>query len=269
MARKKKHPERANHDRWMVSYADFITLLFALFVVMFAAASSDQKKAGQIAQAVQVAFKQMAIFAPNGKMVPLDDSGALPSDTNKVIGSDHSAFDAAQFVAGGKPGSAETAMRDIRSQLQVKLREELASGSLRISDDSRGLTISLAESGFFSPGSAVMSPAAQAAVDRIAATVRPYDYNIRVEGHTDNVPIHTAQFPSNWELSTARATFLLQYLISGASLKPERLSAAGYGEYKPVASNETPEGRAANRRVDLVVLGPASVKLEPPAPNAR
>jgi chemotaxis protein MotB len=267
MARKKKRPEPANHERWLVSYADFITLLFALFVVMFAASNSDQKKAGQIAKAVQLAFKEMAIFTPNGKVVPLYDTGNLPSDSKRVIGNDHSAFDAAQIVAGG--AASATAMRDIRSQLEVKLKEELANQSVRISEDSRGLTISLAEAGFFSPGSAVMPPAALAAVDRIAATLRPFDYNIRVEGHTDNTPIHTTQFPSNWQLSIARSTFLLQYLISGTSLPPERLSAAGYGEYRPVASNATAEGRAANRRVDLVVLGAASMKLEPPAPNAR
>jgi len=269
MARKKKHPEHVNHERWLVSYADFITLLFAFFVGMFAASNADQKKAGQVAQAVQVAFKEMAIFAPNGKVVPLYENGNLPSDSNKVIGNDHSAFDATQLVAGGKPGSAAQGIRDIRSQLEVKLKEELARGNLRISEDARGLTISLAEAGFFSPGSAVMPPAALIAIDSIAATLKPFDYNIRVEGHTDNIPIHTAQFPSNWELSTARATFLLQYLISGASLQPERLSAAGYGEYRPVASNQTAEGRAANRRVDLVVLGPASLKLEPPVPNTR
>jgi chemotaxis protein MotB len=269
MARKKKHPEHVNHERWLVSYADFITLLFAFFVVMFAASNSDQKKAGQVAQAVQVAFKEMAIFAPNGKVVPLYDNGNLPSDTNKVIGNDHSAFDAVQLVAGGKSGNAAEALQDIRSQLEVKLKDELAKGNVRISEDSRGLTISLAEAGFFSPGSAVIPPTALAAIDRIAGTLKPFDYNIRVEGHTDNTPIHTPQFPSNWELSTARATFLLQYLISGTSLQPERLSAAGYGEYRPVASNQTEAGRAENRRVDLVVLGPASLKLEPPVPNAR
>ena len=158
MVRRKKHSEHPNHDRWLVSYADFITLLFAFFVVLFAASNSDQKKAGQVAQAVQVAFKEMAIFAPNGKVVPLYDNGTLPSDTNRVIGSDHSAFDATQLVAGGKPGTAAPPMRDIRSQLEVKLKEELASGSVRISEDARGLTISLAETGFFSPGSAVMPP---------------------------------------------------------------------------------------------------------------
>ena len=108
-----------------------------------------------------------------------------------------------------------------------------------------------------------MPPQSLEVVDRIAATLRPLSYNIRVEGHTDNAPIHTPQFPSNWELSTARATFLLQYLISNAEIPAQRLSAVGYGEYRPVASNDTPEGRAANRRVDLVVLGDAAEKLEP------
>src|SRR6476646_2274306 len=185
MTRKRKHPEHPNHDRWLVSYADFITLLFAFFVVLFAASNSDQNKAGKVAQAVQVAFKEMGIFSTNGKVVPLYEDGSLPSDTRRVIGNDHSAFDAAQIVAGGKPGSAAAAMKDIRSQLEVKLKEELASQSVRISEDSRGLTISLAEAGFFSPGSAVMPPAALAAVDRIASTLRPFDYNVRVEGHTD------------------------------------------------------------------------------------
>jgi chemotaxis protein MotB len=99
--------------------------------------------------------------------------------------------------------------------------------------------------------------------------VKPLGYSLRVEGHTDNTPIHTAQFPSNWELSTARATFLLEYLISNTGIPPQRLSAVGYGEYRPVTGNNTPEGRASNRRVDLVVLGAAAEKLEPQGPVAR
>jgi len=265
MARKRKHPEHANHERWLVSYADFITLLFAFFVVMFAASNSDQKKAGQIAQAVQVAFKEMAVFSPSGKVVPLYDTGSLPEDTKSVIGNSHSAFDATQFVAAAKPGEngKGSTIKEVKEQLEALLKEEIAKHDVRIAEDSRGLTVSLAEAGFFDPGSAVMPPAALAVVDRIAATLRPQGYNLRVEGHTDNTPIHTAQFPSNWELSTARATFLLQYLISSGSIPPQRLSAAGYGEYRPVASNSTPEGRAANRRVDLVVLGAAAEKDEP------
>src|SRR6516225_4367799 len=111
MSRRRKHPEHSNHERWLVSYADFITLLFAFFVVMFAASNSDQKKAGQIAHSVQVAFKEMAVFTPAGKVVPLYDNGNLPAETKRVIGNDHSVFDAAQFVASGKPGEAQARQR--------------------------------------------------------------------------------------------------------------------------------------------------------------
>jgi chemotaxis protein MotB len=276
MARKKKHPEHVNHERWLVSYADFITLLFAFFVVMFAASNSDQKKAGQVAQAVQVAFKEMAVFSPSGKVVPLYDAGGLPADTKSVIGNAHSGFDATQLVAAAKSGEGgKTATIDqvegrktatigeVKEQLKTLLKDEIAKHHVSLAEDSRGLTVSLAEAGFFEPGSAVMPPKALAVVDRIATTLRPQGYNIRVEGHTDNTPIHTAQFPSNWELSTARATFLLQYLISSGNIPPQRMSAVGYGEYRPVAPNDDAEGRAANRRVDLVVLGAAAEKQEP------
>jgi chemotaxis protein MotB len=265
MARKKKHPEHVNHERWLVSYADFITLLFAFFVVMFAASNSDQKKAGKVAQAVQVAFKEMAVFSPSGKMVPLYDTGGLPADTKSVIGNSHSGFDATQLVATGKPGEGgrSSSIKEVKQQLEGTLQGEIAKGDVRLTEDARGLTVSLAETGFFGSGSAVMPPEALAVVDRIAETLRPLSYSVRVEGHTDNTPIHTAQFPSNWELSTARATFLLQYLIANGRIPPQRLSAVGYGEYRPVASNSTPEGRAANRRVDLVVLGALSEKQEP------
>jgi len=264
MARKKKHPEHVNHERWLVSYADFITLLFAFFVVMFAASNSDTKKAGQVAQAVQVAFREMAIFSPSGGVIPLYDTGGLPADTNTIIGSAHSAFDAAEFIATGKPKlTGKPAMSEVRSELETVLKNEIDANSVRLSEDSRGLTISLAEAGFFDSGLAVMPPKALAIIDRIVSKLQPLEYGIRVEGHTDNTPIHTPQFPSNWELSTGRATFLLEYLISNSKLPPQRLSAVGYGQYRPVASNNTAEGRASNRRVDLVVLGEAAEKLEP------
>src|SRR2546425_5573852 len=192
MARKKKHPEHVNHERWLVSYADFITLLFAFFVVMFAASNSDQKKAGKIAQAVQVAFKEMAVFTPTGKVVPLYDEGGLPSDTKNVIGNTHSAFDSTQFVASGKQGSANKAtISEVKGQLEKLLKEEISKNSVHLAEDSRGLTVSLAEAGFFDPGSAAMNPQALIVIDRIASTLLPLGYNLRVEGHTDNIPIHT------------------------------------------------------------------------------
>src|SRR5436190_10360483 len=159
MARKKKHPEHVNHERWLVSYADFITLLFAFFVVMFAASNSDQKKAGQVSKAVQGAFHDLAIFTPTGKMVPLYDDGGVPSEAKKVVGNTHSGFAEAQVVpAGGKAEAGKTgeALQAVKGELQQVLREEVKDGTVRISEDGRGLTVSLAEAGFFDPGSAVM-----------------------------------------------------------------------------------------------------------------
>src|SRR5437016_896714 len=223
-----------------------------------------QRKAGQIAKAVQVAFTEMAVFAPAGKVVPLYDSGGLPTDSNSVIGNTHSAFDATQLVNSTKPGEGGNAkISDVKAQLETILKNEISNRSIHLSENSRGLIISLAEAGFFEPGSAVMNAKGLASVESIAATLRPLAYSIRVEGHTDNTPIHTAQFPSNWELSTTRATFLLEYLISTGKISPQRLSAVGYGEYHPIAPNNTSEGRASNRRVDVVVLGPAAEKQEP------
>lgn len=270
MARKKKHPEHVNHERWLVSYADFITLLFAFFVVMFAASNSDQKKAGQVAQAVQVAFSDLSAFTPTGKVVPLYDEGGLPSDSKNILGNTHSAFDATQIISpASKPGEGGKSIGEVKQQLESLLKDEVTSQKVRITEDSRGLTISLAEAGFFDSGQAIMHPDSLSVVDRISATLRPLQYNVRVEGHTDNTPIHTAQFPSNWELSTARATFVLQYLISTTGIPPQRLSAVGYGEYRPLTSNGTAEGRASNRRVDLVVLNSEAQKQEPVAAPAE
>jgi len=264
MARKKKHPEHVNHERWLVSYADFITLLFAFFVVMFAASNSDKAKAGQVAKAVQGAFHDLAIFDPSGKVVPIFDDGGLPSNEKAMIGNMHSGFSATQVVpAAGKGESRSKAFREVRNQLEDSLKEELKAGAVRISEDGRGLTLSLAEAGFFDPGSAVMRPKAIEVLNQIAEKVQPLASPVRVEGHTDNIPIHTAQFPSNWELSTARATGVLQYLLANSQIEPDRLSAVGYGEYHPVADNTSAEGRSSNRRVDLVLLGAAAQKLEP------
>ena len=268
MARKKKHPEHVNHERWLVSYADFITLLFAFFVVMFAASNADQKKAGQVSQAVQGAFHDLAIFSPSGKVVPLFDDGGVPSNAKSVIGNMHSGFDAAQVIkTGGKGDASGTGqakpLEQVKSELQAVLQEEVKGGAVRITEDGRGLTVSLSEVGFFDPGSAVMKPKALEILDRIAEKVRALPASLRVEGHTDNIPIHTAMFPSNWELSTARATHVLQYLLANAQIQPTRLSAVGYGEHKPIADNASGEGRSANRRVDLVILGAAAQQLEP------
>ena len=265
MARKKRHEEHVNHERWLVSYADFITLLFAFFVVMFAASNADNQKAGQVAQAVQVAFAELAVFSPSGKVFPLYDEGGLPGNTVNIIGNTHSAFEATQFVsAGGQgEGDGEFSLEEVEQRMENLLAVELQEGQVRMSIDERGLTISLAEAGFFGPGSAQLQSQALSVIDGIAVKLMETSYNVRVEGHTDDIPIKTAQFPSNWELSTSRATHVLRHLIQSGGIPPVRLSAIGYGEYRPVASNRTRDGRGLNRRVDIVVLSVTAEQFEP------
>ena len=265
MARKRKHEEHANHERWLVSYADFITLLFAFFVVMFAASNADNDKTGKVAKAVQVAFTELSIFAPSGKVFPLYDEGGLPQNSINIIGNTHSAFAETQFVSTDGQGQSDGqyTIEKVKERLETMLGDQIEGGQVRLSVDSRGLTVSLAEAGFFSPGSATIQSEALPMVRGIAEKLLELPYNVRVEGHTDNIPIKTAKFPSNWELSTSRATNVLQYLIAEGELPPSRLSAVGYGEYRPVALNSTREGRSLNRRVDVVVLSTIAEELEP------
>jgi chemotaxis protein MotB len=244
-----------------VSYADFITLLFAFFVVMFAASNSDDDKAGQIAQAVQVAFSELGIFTPAGQVAPLHEEGGLASAPPRAVGSTVTPFSESTQI--NDPHDLAKA----RIQLESMLRKEVQNRTVRINQDSRGIVVSLAEAGFFDSGSAVVNTHGRGVLERIAGTLREMSEDLRIEGHTDTTPIRTAQFPSNWELSTARATHVLQYLLTNAKIAPERLSAVGYGEYRPVATNKTAEGRAANRRVDLVIITPEAKRLEPPVAN--
>jgi chemotaxis protein MotB len=231
----------ANHDRWLISYADFITLLFGLFVVLFAFSKSDQKKQAQVAIAINDGFRSMGVMASsksggNGTEQPL-----LPE--NIVMGE-----------AVLAPGEVKDDLNRIRRQLTQTLSNQVASHSVSIRMGRDGLIISLNAAGFFNSGSATPKPEAIPALRQIATTLSKSPYDLRVEGHTDNTPIHTAEFDSNWELSTTRATSIARMFLELHAIPGERLSAAGYGEFHPVTSNDTEEGRARNRRVDLVVM---------------
>jgi chemotaxis protein MotB len=150
--------------------------------------------------------------------------------------------------------SKEANLTALQSELQEALQHEIALHAVALYRESEGLVISLREFGFFDSGSAALKPSALPALDRIASILAVRTCPLRIEGHTDNIPIHTAQMPSNWELSAARSTELVRLLIVQYRFSPARLSAAGYAEYHPIASNDTPQGRAQNRRVDIVIL---------------
>lgn len=258
---KKKVPEHVNHERWLVSYADFITLLFAFFVVLYASAQVDKRKAGRMAMAIQVAFQELGVFQASSKEVPVKEDEALPFQKVQVVENISRDVDLKRFVnpmKGDLAASAEAqSLEDAKQALQTVLNPEIQRHEVTMSLRREGLIISLKEMGFFESGSATIRPASMDAIARLVEVLKQRPENLRVEGHTDNVPIHTARFASNWELSTARATELIQLLITKYGLPPSHLSAAGYAEFHPVARNDTAEGRAQNRRMDVVILAPS------------
>jgi chemotaxis protein MotB len=254
MKRKRRKPEHSNHERWLVSYADFITLLFAFFVVLYASAQVDKKKVGQLAVAIQVAFDQLGVFQHAGSAkIPQGASGGLPIQLVPV--EKDAQLTLPVMLKPDSTGEEDADLEPLRKDLERELSLEIENKEITIRHETEGLVVSLSELGFFDSGSAEIKTDAQRTFARIAELLASRDCRLRIEGHTDNRPIHTKQFASNWELSTARATELVRILIVTYNYLPERLSAAGYAEYHPLSSNDSVEGRALNRRVDIVVLG--------------
>jgi chemotaxis protein MotB len=242
---KKKHPEHVNHERWLVSYADFITLLFAFFVVLFASSQSDKKKQIELSEAMQSAFTPLGTFDAHSKTPPLTPVNAA------------TVSNAPAALAPPLPTTSTETLEETKARLTKLIAKEVAAGhiprdgmTMRITTD--GLVISLHEAGFFPSGSAEVRAASIPMITILAKTLPPG--SLRVEGHTDNVPIHTVQFASNWELSTARSIAIARLLLEHGPINPANLSAAGYAEFHPVASNATEDGRARNRRVDIILL---------------
>ena len=232
-----KKMAHSNHERWLISYADFITLLFAFFVVMFASSQADKKKQAQAATAIKSAFKDMSVFEdrPANPVLVMK----APANTPKLA------------------LSAEALARQLKAHIDSVLAEQMALGHLakdvvstRIGNE--GLVISLHDAGFFASGSAEVNPSSIPTL-KVLVDELP-ELPIRVEGHTDNVPISTALYATNWELSTARASAIARFVIGRGHIDPRMMSAAGYAEFHPVATNDTSEGRTQNRRVDIILL---------------
>jgi chemotaxis protein MotB len=258
MRRRRKSKPNASHDRWLVSYADFITLLFAFFVVLYASSQVDQRKVGKLALAIQIAFQEMGVFPASTTAIPLNLNEPMPFSTVQAIENVERTAEVGRIASTPSStlsGSAEAnEMATLQSELQQALHAEIALRQVALRRETDGLVISLKEFGFFDSGSATLKPSAIPALDRIASILVIRTCQLRIEGHTDNIPIHTAQIDSNWELSTGRATEVVRLLILRNRFDPTRLSAAGYAQYHPIASNLTAQGRAQNRRVDIVIL---------------
>ena len=241
---KRRRRREENHDRWMVSYADFVTLLFAFFVVLYSSSQVDRHRMAQLSTAITAGFSALgAGTGTGGNVILVPNSNAMPPQMFTTL-----------------------PVNPIRPKLEAGLSEELEKRTVSIREIPEGIVLSLREIGFFESGSASLQSNSLETFDRIGAVVSAYPCNLRIEGHTDNVPIHNSQFHSNWELSTARASEIIRILVTREHLEPQRLSAAGYGEYHPVADNSTDEGRRLNRRVDIVIMNShPAVAGSPPA----
>jgi chemotaxis protein MotB len=233
----------------MLSYADFITVLFAFFVVLFSSMNRDNQAIKRLSQAIHSGFQQLEPFSGgqsnSGVNLPSDASTyTLPVQSAKTRKSD--ATDATGVD-----------IDELRRQLDAAIGQEISNREVIMRVTPEGFVISLKELGFFNSGQAVLRPGAAEKIERIAKVLSQHGFNLRVEGHSDDQPIHTAQFRSNWQLSTARAMAVLLLLVNDPELDPSKISLAGYGQYRPIADNATSEGRKMNRRVDLVVVAAA------------
>lgn len=252
MARKQKHEEHENHERWLVSYADFITLLFAFFVVMYAISSVNEGKYRVLSDSIVEAFKS----APTSEKIiyvqaPMPQ-GAVES--GKLI---------PQIIPTQKPASPPPAdkekqqrresMKSVAGDLLKVMEPLVKGGQVKVTESNRGITIEINASLLFETAKADLNPASIEVLNAVAKVLATDTHQIQVEGHTDNLAMKSPVFPSNWELSTARASSVIR-LFSDNGVSGDRLVAIGYADYRPVESNDGPDGRARNRRVNIMIL---------------
>jgi chemotaxis protein MotB len=260
MVKRKHTAHHQNHERWLVSYADFITLLFAFFVVMFATAQQDKTKAKIVAESVREALQQGQLATAitgiiNQRKVTPDGKG----DSRQKPDAPPPPKPAEKPAPATKADLAR-ALETLNSALE---KEEMK-GMVTVKLDERGLVVSLRELAFFASGDNAINPASFPIIQKIAAVIGTVPNPVRLEGHTDSIPIHNSRFRSNWELSVARSIAMLEILRDRYQIPNDRMSVAGFAENAPVDSNETHEGRMHNRRVDLVVLSAEALRGEPP-----
>ncbi|UCE67766.1 MAG: OmpA family protein [Candidatus Zixiibacteriota bacterium] len=224
----KDDDDRENLERWLLTYADLITLLLAFFIVLYSMSRLDAEKFEHISKALRTVLRGAAASPLPHQILMMNDPGDGPIKTGDL--------------------------NYLKSNIDKLLLQEGLDNKISATIEDRGLVIRISESAFFDLGSAELKEQAKGILDLFGGILSEIPNHVRVEGHTDNLPIKNEIYPSNWELSTYRATVCIRYLIENYGMKPDRISAMGYSEYRPIAANDTPEGRNKNRRVDIVVL---------------
>lgn len=271
MARRSKHGGHENLERWLVSYADFITLMFALFVVLFASSQTDKNKAQRVAESVKRALEDGGFASTL--------AGMLGRNQDEAKRGKEPAKGLSDVKTESTPAKVSEQLAELLPSLEylnAELKPEIQAGKLQLHMEARGLVVSLMEAAFFASGDDAILPAMYPSIDKIASAIAKLPNPVRLEGHTDSVPIHNVRFESNWELSAARSVAMLKLLTWRCGLPASRLAIAGYADNAPLADNDTEEGRARNRRVDVVILNktgygmePATTAAKPPPPNTQ
>lgn len=250
MRRRAHVEEHENHERWLVSYADFITLLFAFFVVMYSLSSVNEGKYRVLSDSLVAAFRNVNVNSRGEQIAAGVKAPAampvLPQLRARPVVSPSDAREAE------RKRQVREKMRRMAREIMEVLSPLVKQGKVSVTEGLKGITVEINASVLFPLGEAQLQPAAVKALRAVAEVAAPADFPITVEGHTDPTPIATQQFPSNWELSGARASSVVRLFVD-AGVAPQRLTATGYGEQRPVASNDTPEGRARNRRVTILI----------------
>ncbi len=256
MARRKRHEEHENHERWLVSYADFITLLFAFFVVMYSISSVNEGKYRVLSETLESVFSQ-----PTRSTDPIQ-MGEVSRGQGEMVASPGKP-DVPDFeielpeLPKERPPISEQNLRtinDISQQLSSALSDLITNEDVSIKQTEDWLEVEINSNFLFASGDARLAREAVPVIGQIADVLAPVSNPLQVEGFTDDQPINTPRFPSNWELSAARAASVVN-LLDRFGIEPGRMSAIGYGEFKPITDNETELGRQKNRRVVLVILG--------------
>ncbi|MFT9849658.1 flagellar motor protein MotB [Aneurinibacillus sp. REN35] len=252
--RKQRHEEHVNLERWLVSYADFVTLLFIVFLILFSMSAVDAQKF----QALKESFSEvtgsgasLVMPAPGSTSTPTTDRNTGKTNKKNQVAAEQEKFE------------------EIKEKMEQYTKAKGLDQNVKVNIDQNGINVTITGTVLFANGDATLQPQAKMIVKDMFQFINSIDNPLRIEGHTDNVPIRTAQYPSNWELSAARSMNLVRYLADEYKIKPERLSGAGYGEYRPVAPNNTPDSRAQNRRVEIMILSSKAAQADAQKPQSK
>lgn len=270
-SRAKKEDHGAGMERWLLTYADLITLLMAFFIIMYSMSTVDASKYSAMAQSLKLA---LGLQDRNPGLIATMTTGQKPGNDKTLYLKDKNKDKATVQMQQIQQNmnlrnpveEKQFAMMISKIKAYAKMKGIVA--NIDVKEDGRGIVINLADKVLYESGKADLSPTAKAMLDDLAVILFSSSKYVKVEGHTDNIPISNERYPSNWQLSTDRATSVIMYWLTKYPKEADRLSAAGYGEYRPVASNATPSGRAKNRRVEIIVLRDLIAKGEPGSFNA-